>query len=190
MNYTFIYISVFVQLSSCNSKPYLCGIITNTCKCEIMYTHDKVNEYRTGRTCCTRAQIIARQTAGISATIIRYHCDLARAHINNTAMMWQVIIFAAVTFACGCCATAPCYDHQNVTYKATFEPAACDATCTVTPFFSPDTSMTTYLDLIESATEAIDIFTPGKSIRRYKIHVRTRVFSPIPYCASERVCEQ
>eukprot|EP00731_Ephydatia_muelleri_P006972 Em0003g1220a len=74
--------------------------------------------------------------------------------------MLRVVILAVVTFASGCCGSAPCYDHQNVTYKSTFVPATCDTPCTATPFFSPDTSLSTYVDLIESAIEAIDIFTP------------------------------
>ena len=80
--------------------------------------------------------------------------------------MLRVVILAVVTFTSGCCGSAPCYDHQNVTYKSTFVPATCDTPCTATPFFSPDTSLSTYVDLIESATEAIDIFTPGKYLAR------------------------
>lgn len=82
--------------------------------------------------------------------------------VLNYIGMWQVVMLAVVTFVNGCCSSAPCYDHQNVTYKATFEPAICETPCTVIPFFSPDTSVSTYVNLIESATEAIDIFTPGK----------------------------
>ncbi len=55
-----------------------------------------------------------------------------------------------------------CYDHQTETYDARFNPTQCTSTCTVTPFFSPDTSLDTYTSLIESATESIDIYTPGK----------------------------
>ena len=58
-------------------------------------------------------------------------------------------------------ASDPCYDHQKLNYSAQFEPTACAATCTVTPFFSPDTSVEAYVALIESATASIDIFTPG-----------------------------
>lgn len=55
-----------------------------------------------------------------------------------------------------------CYDHQTETYDARFTPTYCTSTCSVTPFFSPDTSLDTYTSLIESATETIDIYTPGK----------------------------
>ena len=58
--------------------------------------------------------------------------------------------------------SARCYDHQTKTYDAQFKPTYCRDTCTVTPFFSPDHSLDTYIDLIESATESIDIATPGK----------------------------
>ena len=56
---------------------------------------------------------------------------------------------------------ATCYDHQTTDYSSRFEPAECGQTCTVTPFFSPDHSLDVYLDVINSATESIDIFTPG-----------------------------
>ena len=58
--------------------------------------------------------------------------------------------------------TATCYDHQTVDYKAQFDPTECNQQCTVTTFFSPDHSLDTYLDLIETAKESIDIYTPGK----------------------------
>ena len=54
-----------------------------------------------------------------------------------------------------------CYDHQTTDYSSRFEPAECGQTCTVTPFFSPDHSLDVYLDVIDSATESLDIFTPG-----------------------------
>ena len=54
-----------------------------------------------------------------------------------------------------------CYDHQTADYSSRFEPAECGKQCTVTPFFSPDHSLDVYLDVINSATESIDIFTPG-----------------------------
>lgn len=54
-----------------------------------------------------------------------------------------------------------CFDHQTQDYSSQFEPAQCNQKCTVTPFFSPDHSVDTYLDLIQSATESIDLYTPG-----------------------------
>lgn len=56
---------------------------------------------------------------------------------------------------------ASCYDHQTEDYTAKFQPVDCNEECTITPYFSPDHSLDTYLDLIESATESIDIYTPG-----------------------------
>ena len=55
-----------------------------------------------------------------------------------------------------------CYDHQTAAYDARFTSADCAKTCTVTPFFSPDNSIETYINLIESARESIDIYTPGE----------------------------
>ena len=54
-----------------------------------------------------------------------------------------------------------CYDHQRETYNARFKPATCGS-CTVTPFFSPDTSVEAYVQLIESAAGSIDVYTPSK----------------------------
>ena len=54
-----------------------------------------------------------------------------------------------------------CYDHQTETYDARFSPTSCIKTCTVTPFFSPDTAILTYVSLIEDAEDTIDIYTPG-----------------------------
>lgn len=61
----------------------------------------------------------------------------------------------------GAAASDNCYDHQTKTYDARFKPTYCIKTCTVTPFFSPDTSISTYVNLIEAAKENIDIYTPG-----------------------------
>lgn len=56
-----------------------------------------------------------------------------------------------------------CYNHQTQTYDARFKPDSnCEDMCTVTPYFSPDHSLDTYVNLIESATETIDIYTPGE----------------------------
>ena len=60
---------------------------------------------------------------------------------------------------------AICYDHQTTDYSSRFEPAECGQTCTVTPFFSPDHSLDMYLDVINSASESLDIFTPGTKQR-------------------------
>ena len=57
--------------------------------------------------------------------------------------------------------SATCYDHQTVDYKAQFDLTECNQECTVTTYFSPEHSLDTYLDLIETAKESIDIYTPG-----------------------------
>lgn len=72
----------------------------------------------------------------------------------------SVLALLAVVFTEGTVA-GYCYNHQSDTYYARFKPTSCLKTCTVTPFFSPDTSLATYTQLIESATESIDIYTPG-----------------------------
>lgn len=74
-----------------------------------------------------------------------------------------LVVFAACAspLALG---TSKCYDHQTQTYQSRFSPTYCKDTCSVTPFFSPDHSVDVYVDLIQSATEAVDIFTPGKPL--------------------------
>lgn len=59
-----------------------------------------------------------------------------------------------------------CYDQQVDTYMTRFKATECKAECTITPFFSPDHSIDTYVDLIESAEESIDLYTPGKTMAR------------------------
>ena len=90
----------------------------------------------------------------------------AEAATNLGAMhkskLTQGIIFVAVTSALFLRTAAACSDYQTESYEARFTPSDCLKTCTVTPFFSPDTSLATYTQLIESATESIDIYTPGK----------------------------
>ncbi len=71
----------------------------------------------------------------------------------------QLVLLAHLVAAVNCDAT--CYDHQNTDYKAQFYPTECKQKCSVTPFFSPDHSVDVYLDLIQTATETIDIYTPG-----------------------------
>lgn len=71
-----------------------------------------------------------------------------------------LLVLAALVVGTNC--DNKCYDHQTTDYTTRFSPVECGQACTVTPFFSPDHSVDTYLDLIESATESIDIFTPGK----------------------------
>ena len=60
----------------------------------------------------------------------------------------------------------PAYDHQNKTYTATHKPSYCRSACSVSPFFSPDHSIDTYVKLIEEAEKSIDLFTPGEYSER------------------------
>ena len=58
----------------------------------------------------------------------------------------------------------PSYDGQKVTYNASLKPVeVAAATLTLTPFFSPEHSTTTLVELIASATSTLDIQTPGIS---------------------------
>ena len=58
----------------------------------------------------------------------------------------------------------PSFDHQTKTYKASFEPVSVqNEEMTLTPFFSPDHSIDTLVDLIDSAESTVDIETPGVS---------------------------
>ena len=73
--------------------------------------------------------------------------------------LWFALVSCVLLGAAA--ASDNCYDHQTETYDARFQPADCSRACTVTPFFSPDTSVFTYASLIEQAKESIDIYTPG-----------------------------
>lgn len=56
----------------------------------------------------------------------------------------------------------PSFDHQQKTYTASFEPvSAQNLDMSLTPFFSPDHSIDTLVDLINGAKTSIDIETPG-----------------------------
>jgi len=58
----------------------------------------------------------------------------------------------------------PEYDHQTSTYDSKYKGTYCRLQCTVTPFFSPDHSIKTYVSLIEGAETSIDLLTPGKDL--------------------------
>ena len=80
-----------------------------------------------------------------------------------------------------------CYNHQTQTYDARFKPASnCEDMCTVTPYFSPDHSLDTYISLIESATETIDIYTPGQlhvlCLRSYTVYVLCMFYACFVAC--------
>lgn len=72
----------------------------------------------------------------------------------------SLVVLAYLVTAANC--DASCYDHQKEDYMSQFSPAACNQKCTVTPYFSPDHSLDTYLELIQAATKTIDIYTPGE----------------------------
>ena len=62
----------------------------------------------------------------------------------------------------------------------------CEDMCTVTPYFSPDHSLDTYISLIESATETIDIYTPGQlhvlCLRSYTVYVLCMFYACFVAC--------
>eukprot|EP00730_Choanoeca_flexa_P011949 TRINITY_DN2962_c0_g1_i1.p1 TRINITY_DN2962_c0_g1~~TRINITY_DN2962_c0_g1_i1.p1 ORF type:complete len:487 (+),score=104.84 TRINITY_DN2962_c0_g1_i1:86-1546(+) len=75
-----------------------------------------------------------------------------------------------VPAGCACNSSAPepssdpTFDHQTVAYKSQFQPVSkSQAQLDVMPYFSPDHSAQVLVDLIDSATETLDIFTPGFS---------------------------
>ena len=76
-------------------------------------------------------------------------------------MVYPLVVLLSLLAVAKPSIAATCYDHQTTDYSSRFEPAECGQTCTVTPFFSPDHSLDVYLDVINSATESLDIFTPG-----------------------------
>jgi phosphatidylserine/phosphatidylglycerophosphate/cardiolipin synthase-like enzyme len=55
----------------------------------------------------------------------------------------------------------PSYDHQKATYNSTYLPHNNTQSATVTPFFSPDHSIDTETNLVQSATTLIRIAIPG-----------------------------
>jgi phosphatidylserine/phosphatidylglycerophosphate/cardiolipin synthase-like enzyme len=58
----------------------------------------------------------------------------------------------------------PSFDHQQKTYTSSFKPLSLhDAELTLVPFFSPDHSIDTLVDLINGAQVSLDIQTPGVS---------------------------
>lgn len=62
--------------------------------------------------------------------------------------------------------TDPTYDHQKRAYEATHRPTTFDPPSddlTIMPYFSPETSSSTMVDLIDSATESLHVGTPGFS---------------------------
>lgn len=58
----------------------------------------------------------------------------------------------------------PSYDHQTKTYTSVVQPKRFqDVSVTITPFFSPDHSISTLTNLVQSATQSVDIMAPGFS---------------------------
>ena len=76
------------------------------------------------------------------------------------ALSSVIILLLLVVAKLSSAAELKCYDHQTTDYGSRFEPTECGEICTVIPFFSPDHSLDVYLDVINSVTESIDIFTP------------------------------
>eukprot|EP01104_Vermistella_antarctica_P013541 TRINITY_DN4118_c0_g2_i1.p1 TRINITY_DN4118_c0_g2~~TRINITY_DN4118_c0_g2_i1.p1 ORF type:complete len:571 (+),score=133.48 TRINITY_DN4118_c0_g2_i1:193-1713(+) len=57
----------------------------------------------------------------------------------------------------------PVFDHQNVTYYPHLKPLSTRTEMNISTFFSPDTSLPTYMDLVAKATSSITVGTPGFS---------------------------
>ena len=86
-----------------------------------------------------------------------------RATGRGTAMYTVVAVFlclATIVFAAP--QSDPAFDHQTRTYSSSHKPSYCSNACSVTPFFSPDHSIDTYVKLIQEAEYSIDLYTPGK----------------------------
>lgn len=77
------------------------------------------------------------------------------------AMLLSLSIVILASLSQTKASSAPCYDHQYATYKTQFDPTECNVECTVTPFFSPDHSVTAYVSVIKAAAESIDVLEPG-----------------------------
>ena len=69
-----------------------------------------------------------------------------------------LLLLAAFALSLG---SDPEYDHQTSTYGSKYKGTYCRTECTVTPYFSPDHSIKTYISLIEAAETSIDLMTPG-----------------------------
>jgi phosphatidylserine/phosphatidylglycerophosphate/cardiolipin synthase-like enzyme len=62
------------------------------------------------------------------------------------------------------CAQKSSYDHQTTVYSVRFKPVTVESKqIEITPYFSPEHSTDTLVELIESATSSIDIASPGFS---------------------------
>ena len=99
---------------------------------------------------------------------------VASCRLTMAGRSWY-LLFSAFAASLGLALSSDlCYNHQTQTYDARFKPASnCEDMCTVTPYFSPDHSLDTYVSLIESATETIDIYTPGEL--QVGVYVATRL---------------
>ena len=76
-----------------------------------------------------------------------------------------LLLSAVMVVVAGRKASDPSYDHQTKTYNSFASPSTCTETAThVTPFFSPDSSIQTYVELIDEAVDSIDLYTPGKKL--------------------------
>lgn len=77
----------------------------------------------------------------------------------KTFLLLLVVTFGGLVWAQT--NTDPIYDHQSKTYDANFTPVSGSGQMTMTPFFSPDWSLKTLVDLVQNAKTTIDIGTPS-----------------------------
>ena len=94
----------------------------------------------------------------------------------SMALLFMLLI-TATTFLIGPVMAGydyqPSYDRQYDTYHSQHVEGRCKEGVTVTPYFSPDHSIDTYVSLINSANESIDIFTPGIHMHVYRQYNNT-----------------
>lgn len=81
---------------------------------------------------------------------------------------WELAADVADVFGANPAKGHPSFDHQTVEYDAQFKPVNTphDAQVTLTPFFSPDSSISTLTALIQGVKQGgqIDVGTPGISV--------------------------
>jgi phosphatidylserine/phosphatidylglycerophosphate/cardiolipin synthase-like enzyme len=92
---------------------------------------------------------------------------------SQTTSAWAKVSWTGDSSNCSGASKAA-YDHQNVTYAATRTPLAPAAYsgASIVPFFSPDTSDPSLVDLVDGATASLDILTPSASPWTYACSTR------------------
>jgi phosphatidylserine/phosphatidylglycerophosphate/cardiolipin synthase-like enzyme len=80
--------------------------------------------------------------------------------VNNTQQ--NMLFFFCFVLVASAIATEPTFDHQVTTYTASHDPVdTLESKMILTPFFSPDHSIDTLVNLIDKANTSLDIMTPS-----------------------------